>query len=76
VRDINPTNIPYPHREARQQTPLTAEDIIIPKASITMTNSNGDKRSPYLKPRELRKTKKTNKTKQNKTKTKNKKIKI
>jgi hypothetical protein len=71
VRDINPTNIPYPHREARQQTPLTAEDIIIPKASITMTNSNGDKRSPYLKPRQLRKTNKKNKTKPKNKKNKN-----
>jgi hypothetical protein len=32
---------------------LTVAKIILPKASITMTNSNGDKGLPGLKPQEV-----------------------
>jgi hypothetical protein len=31
-----------PHKEAKQQTPLAAAEIILPKASITMTNRKVD----------------------------------
>jgi hypothetical protein len=50
-------NIPSPHKEARQQPPLTVAEISMPKASITMKNSKGDKGSPCLKPQELKKNK-------------------
>jgi hypothetical protein len=32
---------------------ITAVEIILPNTFITMTNNNGDKGSPYLRPQEL-----------------------
>jgi hypothetical protein len=48
VRDINFTNI-----ELDNKPPLIVVEIILPNASITMTNSEGDRWSPFLKLREL-----------------------
>jgi hypothetical protein len=46
-------SVTVPTENLDNKPPLTAAEIILPNASITMINSKGDKRSPCLKPREL-----------------------
>lgn len=43
----------FPTKKPSINSPLTAANIILPKASITKTNSMGDKGSPCLNPQEL-----------------------
>jgi hypothetical protein len=42
-----------PTENPKRRPPLTMAESILLKASITITKRNGDKGSPYLKPREL-----------------------